>query len=128
MGRAHVVSIVNSQVQSGMDQNAPTKVLAIGDVDEWRDRGHPLPGGEIAFLAFHEVSGASLEYHSPSVIYSPVLARTFDCIELAILLETLAYPGIYRAVANDLPKPALIEREVRQLCRRLKFELIQDSA
>ena len=128
MGRAHVVSIASLQVSSGTDQSTSIKVLAIGDVDEWRGRGHPLPdGGDITFLEFHQVSGATLELHSPSVIYSPVLARNFDCIELALLLETLGYQGVYRAVANDLPKPSLIEREVRQLCRRLKFELVQET-
>ena len=128
MGRAHVVPMVKSRVSSSTDQSASTKVLAIGDVEEWRDRGHPLPdSSDLSFMAFHEVSEASLELHSPSVIYSPVLARNFDCIELAILLETLGFQGIYRAVANDLPNPSLIEREVRQLCRRLTFELIHDT-
>ena len=129
MGRAHVVSFGKSQVSSSSDQSTSTTAIAIGDVAEWQDRGHPLPeGGEIRFMEFHEISEATLEHYSPRAIYSPVLARNFDCIELAILLETLGYQGVYRAVARDLPKPSLIEREVRQLCRRLKFELIQDTA
>ena len=129
MGRAHVVTFGKSQVSSGSDQSTTATAVAIGDVAEWRDRGHPLPeGGEIRFMEFHDISESALEQLSPRVIYSPVLARNFDCIELAILLETLGYQGVYRAVAKDLPKPSLIEREVRQLCRRLKFELVQDPA
>ena len=63
--------------------------------------------------------------HQPELIYSPVLARNFDCIELGMLLQNLGFSGTYRAVGQGLPKPELIEREVRQITRWLKFELLQ---
>lgn len=102
------------------------KVLAVGDPDEWCDHGNPLPsGGQISFLAFHELTSDALAHYQPSIIYSPVLANGFDCIEMAVLLGDLGFDGIYRAYASDLPKPEVIEREVRQFCQKFTFEITQ---
>ena len=110
---------------SGSDQNSLTKILAVGDLQEWEERGNPLPSGSgIAFLGFHEITHAVLEELAPEYVYSPVLARNFDCIELAILLHNLRYQGTYRALGEGLPKPDLIVGEVRQMCPMLNFEII----
>ena len=106
------------------DQNLPVKILAVGDPSEWEQQGNLLPVGGIAFLSFHEVTDALLNELNPSTIFSPVLARRFDCIELAILLHNLGFTGAYRAMTKDMPKPDLIEREVRQMCPRLDFQLL----
>lgn len=106
------------------DHNAPVKILAVGDPSEWQQQGNHLPVGGIAFLSFHEVTDTVLGEYDPSMILSPVLARHFDCIELAVLLHNLGFTGAYRAMAKDMPKPELIEREVRQMCPRLDFQLL----
>lgn len=104
-------------------QSGKVTVLAVGDPDEWLRQGHMLPHEKMAFLAFEDISEESLRHFSPSVIFSPVLANGFDCIELTLLLRNLAFEGAYRAVAQDLPKPALIEREVSQLYPDLDFKI-----
>jgi hypothetical protein len=108
----------------GDDQGSAISVLAVGESNDWRMQGGLLPKGGIAFLAFDEVNETTLEHLSPTIVYSPVLAPSFDCIELALLLNRLGYAGAYRAVAQDLPKPDLIEREVRQLCGQLDFRIV----
>lgn len=75
-------------------------------------------------MSFHEITDTLLNDLNPSMIISPVLARHFDCIELALLLHNLGFVGAYRAMAKDMPKPELIEREVRQMCPRLNFKLL----
>lgn len=108
----------------GDDQSSNVAILAVGEPQDWIKQGKVLPKGQIAFVSFAEVTGEALEHFSPAVVYSPVLAPSFDCIELALLLNQLGYEGPYRAVAQHLPKPDLIEREVRQLCRWLDFRIL----
>lgn len=109
--------------QSSTSRNRQVTVLAVGDPEEWRRQGHVLPDEKLAFLAFEELTEETMQHYSPSVIFSPVLAHGFDCIELTLLLRNLSYKGAYRAVAQDLPKPALIEREVSQLYPALDFKI-----
>lgn len=109
--------------REGTAQSDQVTVLAVGDPEEWRRQGHVLPHEKMAFVAFEDISEETLKHFNPSVIFSPVLANGFDCIELTLLLRNLAFDGAYRAVAQDLPKPALIEREVSQLYPDLDFKI-----
>lgn len=101
------------------------RALAVGEPQEWQRQGHSLPKEGLAFIAFHEVTQVTLDYLSPGIIFSPVLAKSFDCIDLALELNRLGFSGQYRAIAQDLPNPSVIEREVRQLCPHLDFKLIE---
>ena len=110
-------------LQETLDQSKVTPVMAVGDPEEWKRQGHGLPYEKLVFVAFEDVDEATLEHFSPSIIFSPVLAHTFDCIELALLLRNLGFNGEYRAIAGDLPRPSLIEREVSQMCPLLNFRI-----
>lgn len=77
------------------------------------------------FAEFHEVTTDLLAHLAPRLILSPLLARTFDCIDLAQRLGTLEYRGPYRAIDIGLPDPALIVREVRSLVPGLDFEVVR---
>lgn len=130
MGRDYAPRGTTSGV-SAVDTHAGNasfvKILAIGEPDEWHDQGNSMPaGGQISFLSIQDLSEETLNHFRPSIIYSPVLARRFDCIELAMLLGSIGFEGAYKAFANNLPKPEVIEREVRQMCRRFTFEIVQD--
>lgn len=105
------------------DQGANVTVLAVGDLQEWRRTGHALPDEKLAFVAFEDITEETLQHYSPSIILSPVLATGFDCTDLILLLRNLSYKGLYRAIAQDMPKPALIEREVAQLYPGLDFKI-----
>jgi hypothetical protein len=101
-------------------------VLAIGDPDEWCNKGNPLPSGsQGSFLSFHELTAGALAHYQPTIVISPVLAHGFDCVEMAALLSDLEFEGIYRAYASNLPKPDVIEREVRQHCQTFTFEIVE---
>lgn len=110
---------------------APAQVvLLVGDIE----RAASVPAirkiAGIAFAAFDRIDARTLEDINPDVIISPLFARSFDCIELAMTLEKLNYRGAYRAVATALPSPDLIRREIRELCPRLHFDVtfIEDAA
>ena len=111
---------------SPSEKNARVSVLAVGAKEEWQSCRNILPLPEaMAFVAFHEVSGALLDELQPSAVVSPALAKGFDCIDLALLLSKLEFQGVYRAISDDLPKPQLIESEIGQLCPRLDFEIVR---
>lgn len=114
-----------SRVRDGADQLSQVKILAVGEPDDWQQQGKSLPNGAVAFVGFRDVTSEMLNHLAPTVIVSPVLALSFDCIELATLLQHLGYTGSYRAVSNSLPKPELIEREVRQICAQLDFRIVK---
>ena len=119
--KATVTSVVD--LQDNIDHDKVVPVMAVGDPNEWIRQGHALPKDNIAFISFEDVTEATVEHYSPSIIYSPVLAHAFDCIELALLLRNIGYDGAYRAIAQDLSKPELIEREVSTMCPQLEFKI-----
>lgn len=106
--------------------NRQTTTLAIGEPDEWRRAGGMLPAeNAIAFCTFDDVTDNLLKQHAPTLILSPVLARRFDCIDLATRLHHLQYGEKYRAIAWNMPNPDIIEREIRSLCPKLDFAVLQ---
>ena len=108
-----------------LENFSPVSLMAVGEPGTWEQLGKSRPHRAMAFVGFNDVTAAILDRLSPSLIVSPVLAQTFDCIELATLLHQLGFTGSYRAVADCLPKPDLIEREVRQICGRLDFRIVK---
>lgn len=106
-------------------RHSNVSVLAVGAPEEWTRNGNALPvNGTLAFVSFSEVTDSLLQQLSPVAVVSPVLAKGFDCIDLALLLHSLNYQGSYRAAAPDLPKPKLIEAEIAQICPRLDFGIV----
>ncbi len=100
-------------------------VVAVGNRREWDQSGNQPPDATgIAFVSFEDISHSFFEDRRPSVIFSPVLARGFDCIDLAVLLHRLGFTGSYRAISRDLPNPTVIEAEVRAVCPNLDFKIM----
>ncbi len=100
-------------------------VLAVGDTREWAARGRRLPSdGHVLFVEFHEVTTDLLDQVCPRLVLSPLLARTFDCVDLAQRLGKLGYRGPYRAIDSGLPDPDLIVREVKSLVPGLDFGVV----
>lgn len=118
-------SVVETATATDEQHSSLVRALGVGDPQEWQQQGHSLPTGGLAFVAFHEVTQDMLDHWQPSLIFSPLLARHFDCVDLAVLLHGLGYSGEYRAVAIGLPRPGLIEQEVRQLCPQLNFRIVE---
>jgi hypothetical protein len=106
-------------------ETCATVVLAVGDATHWGAGGGRMPSdGRIVFVNFHEVSRELLEELAPHLVVSPILARNFDCVDLAQLLGRLRFPGRYRAVGPPLPNPQMITREIRSLVPGLDFDVL----
>ncbi|MDJ1008095.1 MAG: hypothetical protein QNJ13_09765 [Paracoccaceae bacterium] len=114
---------------SGESYTGKAAVLAVGDTAEWLRRRQPVPpGGRIILASFSDLSRPLLDRVSPKLVLSPLLARDFDCIDLAQMLFTLGYTGQYRVISNDLPDPRVVLAEIRALCPGLDFAILQLSA
>lgn len=101
-------------------------VLAIGNADDWVSQQREMPDpSQVAFAEFHEIDSDLLVDLGPRIVMSPLLTRSFDCIDLAQLLHKLGYTGGYRALAHNLPKPGIIIREIKLLCPGLDFDIVQ---
>lgn len=99
-------------------------MLAVGDLARWWGAGYGIHARSHVVLAeFHEVTSDLMARVRPALVISPLLCRSFDCVDLAQLLDSLNYRGKYLAVGSGLPNPGLIVREVRALVPRLDFEV-----
>lgn len=108
---------------------SPTRiaVLAVGDTRQWGDAGASLPKDiKVAFAAIEDVTDDFLSIIEPETVISPLLARSFDCADLAERLHMFGFRGRYRAIADDIPNPGLIRKEVREAFPGLDFEIISD--
>lgn len=107
------------------DTATAAPILAVGEVSRWHQAGRRLPvDSQIAYVEFHEVTESLLEILAPDVILSPTLCASFDCLDLATLLNMLGFRGRYRAMSPNLPNPDLIRREVRQNAPNVDFDFI----
>lgn len=100
-------------------------VLAVGDLQEWRRSGRDIPtDSKLAFADFASVTEDLFQVIAPTLVLSPLLARGFDCIDLAQVLHVIGFKGRYRAIAEVLPDPDIIRREIEVLCPGLDFDII----
>lgn len=114
---------VRVSAAEGIERGAA--VLAVGDTREWIGSGRRIvTDGEVFLVDFHEVTTDLLSGIAPRLVLSPLLARTFDCVDLAQRLGRLRYEGPYRAIDSGLPDPMLIVREVKLLVPGLDFGVL----
>jgi hypothetical protein len=104
---------------------AKATVLAVGDTQAWDVHGHGVPSDHhVVYVDFHDVGQDLMQRVSPRLVVSPILARNFDCVDLAELLGRLRFAGRYRAFGPQLPNPTMITREVRSLVPALDFDVM----
>lgn len=128
MKRQDIDLIMDAGVGPAAEGNSRATILAVGDLDEWtRHRGTLPVDGSLAFASFQGITAELFEILSPQIVLSPLLARGFDCIDLAQMLASIGFTGQYRAIAEDLPNPEIIRREITALCPALDFDVVTVS-
>jgi hypothetical protein len=102
------------------------RILAVGSLAEWQRKiDVPRESDSLHFVEFSDLNQELLDNYSPDVVVSPALGWDFDCIDMALKLEAIGYSGPYRAIAQDIPKPELIQSEIKQLCPKIDFGLLK---
>lgn len=129
MKRDHANLGTFTRIRADIDLPVRSKVLVIGELREWIRHGRSLPtGGDLAFLEFEDLTQEILESVRPNVVLSPLLARRFDCVEVAERLWDLRYRGKLRAISGKLPAPEIVRREVTALFPGLDFDVVSSLA
>jgi len=110
---------------AGTSEPEPASVLAIGDIEQWQSSCGNMPAQDgVRFAALEDVDEALLSMMGPKLVVSPVVASSFDCLDVSSVLHDLGYGGSYRAVTRRLPNPDIVRREVRLLCPTLDFDVV----
>ncbi len=89
-------------------------------------------GGDSAPLVldgYHFANFASLSLDllgavQPDVVLSALVHEDFDAFDLAELLTALRFRGRYRVVAQEIPHPEVVLREVRGAFPSLDFDIM----
>ncbi len=125
MKRHDIEHSLDSGAGPGAENNQRTTILAVGDIDEWtRHRGNLPANGKLAFSNFSGLSAELFELLTPQIVVSPLLARGFDCIDLAQVLSAIGFRGRYCAICDALPDPSIIRREIQALCPEIDFGVL----
>ncbi|WP_371168658.1 hypothetical protein [Aliiroseovarius sp. 2305UL8-7] len=72
---------------------------------------------------FGALGQAGLAELGVSVAISELFHADMDCIEVGQTLHEIGFAGTYLILADDLPNPAIITRELRQLYPGLSFKV-----
>lgn len=108
---------------------APITVLAVGSPEYWMDCGFAAADrGQLVVVEFEELMDSALAIHDPQMVVTPVVARGFDCIDVAAILSGFGFRGAYRAVTRRLPNPEIVRREVQAAYPGLDFDIVTVSA
>ncbi|MEN8875331.1 MAG: hypothetical protein ABF285_14830, partial [Pacificibacter sp.] len=103
-------------------------MLLVGEPDQIRAfSSYPRPDSGMFYLDFKDLSPEVFEAVNPDLVVSPAIATTFDCLEMAQFLSQSNFTGRYRVSTDNLPRPEIICREVRQLFPLLDFDVVHQE-
>ena len=100
------------------------RLLVVGDIESWREVDKSLNRSVRELCDFVDVPARLQQPLAPEVVLSPLFARGFDAMDLAEVLNDLAFAGEYRVFARALPRPQMILREVKERWPDLDFDLV----
>lgn len=86
--------------------------------------GGPLPAAGVTHVALGELTGKVLAEVCPSLVIVPLFSAGHDATSTIETLEELGYTGRIAVLAPRLPKPHLVERELRALGPATRLVLI----
>jgi len=75
--------------------------------------GGPLPLPGTIHRGYGEIDAALLAGLQPERIILPLFASGYDAMSAIEALQRLGYAGLITVVAPELPRPRLVERELR---------------
>ena len=102
---------------------ADSQILAI-DAKALLGPGGPMPMVGVAHHSFGCLDAALLARLQPTLVVFPLFAAGHDAISVIEILEKLVYLGRISVIAPALPRPKLVERELRALGPEERLTLI----
>ncbi len=99
------------------------RIIAL-DCEVFLGPAGPLPVTEVQHLHFADLTAELLTTVKPSLIILPLFAAGHDAMTVVVILEGLGYAGRLTVLAPALPRPRLVERELRGLGPGMRLTLI----
>lgn len=99
------------------------KVMAL-DCEMLLGSDGPLPMTEVIHLRFADLTAALLAETGTTLILLPLIAPHYDAATAVERLQALGYAGKLTVLAPELPRPKLVERELRNLGPGTRLTLI----
>lgn len=100
-------------------------IIAIGETPVWREAVGKTPAQDgVTYVQLNDINAAMISILVPGLVLSPVVAKNFDCLEVAAVLHSAGFSGAYRAVTQRLPNPGIVRREVHALYPELDFDIM----
>lgn len=107
-------------------QDDEKMTLLVGEYAHVQGAETLMPSSSAVFyLDFKDLSAEVFQAVNPDLVMSPVIGKTFDCLELAQFLEQTGFSGRYRVLLEDIPRPDIICREVRHVHPLLDFDVVR---
>jgi hypothetical protein len=76
---------------------------------------------------YHQLTRSNMMEWGPSVVFLPLIGASEDAATIVELLESIAFQGDIVVICPQLPKPQLVERELRGLGPGQRLRLVQED-
>ena len=97
------------------------QILAVGFPFESHDLDNGR--GRLISVEIAKLYEGLIEEFAPNLVISPLVGRSFDCVELASRLAEIGYDGLYVAISKDLPRLDIVRSEVRAMVTGVRFDV-----
>ncbi len=84
----------------------------------------PLPMADVTHMRLAELTVEILSAIRPGLIILPLFSVTHDAASAVEMLQAMGFAGAVTVLAPELPKPRLVERELRSLGPDMRVTLI----
>ncbi|WP_432450102.1 hypothetical protein [Aliiroseovarius marinus] len=102
------------------------KVLVVGALPQG-DQALPEQMVRISCFEFLSMEAPEFQHIAPDFVVSPLISLEFDCLDMAQKLCQVDFPGTYYVLADNLPNPQIIHKEMRTICPALNFEILSEG-
>lgn len=121
-----MLSDTQKKIQIQDEVVSADRTLIIGDLGRWRNEGRDVISfGEFEYIDLADLTVDLLERTKPAIILSPLVADSFDVIDIAARLAELGFEGRYRALSVQASDKKVIAAEVALVAPDLDFDILE---
>ncbi len=114
-----------AQIVDFPHRTSKPKTIVIGDVARWQAQGmNVAPMDGLRFVAIDAICAETLANFAPETIFSPLIADTFDALEVAQFLATSTFSGRYCAISDPLPDRESVIEEISKHAPSISFDIL----
>ena len=108
---------------SDLSRSAEDRLLAL-DCSRLIEPQGPIPLSGVTHLRFSALTRTDLEALDPTAVVMPLFSADQDALSMVETLEEMGFRGRILVIAPALPRPQLVERELRAAGPGLRLMLV----